>query len=156
MVSGTVYGSGYDCRNGIIHDKRRFGKDGNYLPDGLWNNVSAHVDWINDLVEKNLTEAVRRDFEITKLQCRGDQWGDGGPPPLDNNLKVLYELHVCLCQKAGLSGGRGAVAAEPVVTRAPGRGRGNASWEAAKPPKRSATRYLATSKTSKAARYHNV
>ena len=61
-----MYGSGYDCRKGIIHDKRRFGKDGNYLPDGLWNNVSAHVDWINDLVEKNLTEAVRRDFEITK------------------------------------------------------------------------------------------
>ena len=76
IISGTVYGAGYDCRDGTVSDgSSKYGTDGLYLPDGVWNNVKNHLEWINDLVEKNLTEEVRKDFEFTKHKCEGGSVG---------------------------------------------------------------------------------
>ena len=55
---------------GSIYDERN-----KYLPDGIWNNVSAHVEWINNLVAKKLTAEVRRDFQFTKRKCEGGSVG---------------------------------------------------------------------------------
>ena len=71
-----MQGSGYDCRDGTFYNASKWiAEDGLYVPDGIWNNVGAHVEWINNLVEKNLTEEVRRDFEFTKRKCEGGSVG---------------------------------------------------------------------------------
>ena len=41
VLIGTVNGNGYDCRTGLVgefEDQR----------DGIWNKVSAHMDWIEE------------------------------------------------------------------------------------------------------------
>ena len=71
-----MFGAGYDCRKGLIYNKgTTYDINEKYLPDGVWNNVSAHVEWINNLVEKNLTEEVRKDFEFTKRKYEGGSVG---------------------------------------------------------------------------------
>ena len=71
-----MQGSGYNCYKGTIYNAQGWiGKDGLYLPDGVWNNVKAHLDWINNVFEKKLPEEVRRDFEFTKRKCEGGSVG---------------------------------------------------------------------------------
>ena len=76
IISGTVKGNGYNCYEGRIKNVQRlYGTDGLYLPDGVWNNVKAHLEWINNVFEKKLTEEVRRDFKFTKRKCEGGSVG---------------------------------------------------------------------------------
>ena len=44
-IIGTVNGNGYDCRTDTVTTFE--GSD-----NGLWNNVSAHMDWIQETMEK--------------------------------------------------------------------------------------------------------
>ena len=116
-----MQGAGYDCRKGVIYNKGlRYDKNKKYLPDGIWNNVSAHVEWINNLVAKKLTAEVRRDFQFTKRKCEGGSVGKADL--LFDQLKVKIEF---VCQAAGGSGDPGLDAAGRVVTRAPGRETGD-------------------------------
>ena len=71
-----MQGNGYNCKTGVIANMGSIYDERNkYLPDGIWNNVSAHVEWINNLVVKKLTAEVRRDFEFTKRKCEGGSVG---------------------------------------------------------------------------------
>ena len=71
-----------------------------------------------------------------------------------NNVKVQIIFHVC--QAAGGSGDPGVSAVGRVVTRAPGRGTGDVSREAAPPQQTSAQAIVVMLKRTKAAFYHNV
>ena len=44
VLIGTVHGGGYDCRNDRV--TKFEGSD-----NGLWNKVSAHMEWIKDTME---------------------------------------------------------------------------------------------------------
>ena len=52
VLIGTVYGAGHDCRT----DKVKYfeGSD-----NGVWNKVSAHMEWIKDTME-GLGETICR------------------------------------------------------------------------------------------------
>ena len=41
VLIGTVFGFGYDCTTGKV---REFEDE----RDGIWNKVSAHMEWIED------------------------------------------------------------------------------------------------------------
>ena len=44
VLIGTVYGGGYDCRTDKVS---KFEGSEN----GVWNKVSAHMEWIKDTME---------------------------------------------------------------------------------------------------------
>jgi len=46
-IIGTVYGGGYDCRTGNGATRR-----------GVWNKVTAHLDWINSILAADTTTQV--------------------------------------------------------------------------------------------------
>ena len=45
VLIGTVFGNGYNCGNGGLTWFEG-------TTDGIWNKVSAHMDWIKKTMEK--------------------------------------------------------------------------------------------------------
>ena len=50
VVIGTVFGNGYDCDKEVLNEFEG-------SRDGVWNKVSAHMEWIGDTM-KELGEKV--------------------------------------------------------------------------------------------------
>ena len=45
VLIGTVFGQGYDCRKNYVNKFEG-------TTDGIWNKVSAHMEWIQRAMEE--------------------------------------------------------------------------------------------------------
>merc|ERR1719315_313692 len=62
-IIGTVYGGGYDCRTGN-------GATGK----GWWNKVTAHLDWINSVLDEDSSTVVCAPPSGTPVNGRWTEW----------------------------------------------------------------------------------
>ena len=51
VLIGTVFGNGYDCDTDTVS-----------TPEGVWNRVSAHMEWIQEKME-----------ELGECMCMGEK-----------------------------------------------------------------------------------
>jgi hypothetical protein len=74
LYTGTVTGGGYNCWTGkfAIFEGS---------PNGLWNKISAHSDWIKEAMEENretIVEENHNRFVNKEEKKPDDMYNDGG------------------------------------------------------------------------------